>query len=66
MDSLIMAKYISNEIGYGVFSKTKINKNTIIGEYTGVLKQTPVDSTYSWRYKSSVPGIQGSLSIDSK
>jgi hypothetical protein len=38
MDSLIEAKYISNEIGYGVFSKRKINKNTIIGEYTGVLK----------------------------
>ena len=66
MDSLIQAKYISKEIGYGVFAKTKINKNRIIGEYTGVLKQTPDDSTYSWRYKSIVPGIRGTLSIDSK
>ena len=37
MDDLIYVKFISEKVGYGVFSKSLIDKEQIIGEYTGVI-----------------------------
>jgi len=37
MDDIIYAKYINKYVGYGCFSKTLIQKDTVLGEYTGVI-----------------------------
>ncbi len=37
MDDLIYVKFINEKIGYGVFANKFLPKNTIIGEYTGVI-----------------------------
>jgi SET domain-containing protein len=41
-------KYISKEIGYGLFTKRKLNKNQFIGEYTGEVVRDGNDNEYAW------------------
>jgi len=52
MEEIIYVKFISNEIGYGVYAKKFIKANSIIGEYTGVITDDSDDYTYCWTYKS--------------
>lgn len=35
MDDLIYAQYIDDVLGYGVFAKKDLEKDIIIGEYSG-------------------------------
>lgn len=36
-DKYLYFKYVSEDIGYGVFAKEKILADTMLGEYTGVI-----------------------------
>lgn len=50
----IEIRYMSDEIGYGVFAAKKIPACTFVGEYTGVIQQKAPkelkDKTYTMRY----------------
>ena len=55
-------KWISKDIGYGVFAKQKIFKNDFIGVYTGQLRlmrglsdPVPEDVDYAWYYPINAP-----------
>ena len=63
MDEIIYVRRLS-ESGYGVFAKQLINKDQIIGEYTGVIKKKKFKS-FSLEYISEIPEI-GSLMIDAE
>ena len=45
-------KYISPEIGYGLFTARTIKNGEMIGEYTGILREwsKDTDGIYSWEY----------------
>ncbi len=45
-------KFISDDIGYGVFAKEKIIADTMLGEYTGVIKKSHHNKNYAWAYLS--------------
>ena len=66
MEEIIYVKFISNEIGYGVYAKEFIKANSIIGEYTGVITDDSDDYTYCWTYKSDFKQYKNGLCIDSK
>ena len=63
MDEIIYVRRLS-ESGYGVFAKQLINKDQIIGEYTGVINKKKF-TNYSMDYISELPEI-GSLMIDAQ
>lgn len=52
----IYVKFISNEIGYGLFANAPIKKGELIDEYTGIIqnKSDTNDSTWAWSYPVSI------------
>lgn len=48
----IYVKWVSDEVGYGVFASEDIPAGTLIAEYTGVvqLKESVENRTWSWKY----------------
>jgi len=66
MDDILYAKYLGESIGYGVFAKAEIMKNTILGEYTGVIELNPEDTNYAWSYKSYFKELGRNITINSK
>jgi len=51
-DKYLYFKYISDDIGYGVFAKEKIIADTMLGEYTGVIKKSNHNKSFAWAYLS--------------
>ena len=51
-DKYLYFKYVSEDIGYGVFAKEKILADTVLGEYTGVVKKGHHNKNYAWAYLS--------------
>jgi len=48
----ISVRFVSDKVGYGVFAEAPIKKGQMIGEYTGVIKDSIFvkDTMYSWIY----------------
>ena len=64
----VAIKYISPEVGHGLFACQKFKKGDFVIEYTGELRKNGGDSTYAWSYP---PGhnvtLQGKkYSLDAK
>ena len=48
-------RFISKEVGYGVYAKKHLKKGTFVGEYTGIVKTSDkVNMSYSWKYVSNL------------
>lgn len=47
-------KYISDEMGYGVFANSDIKQGDLVGEYAGIIddKSNTTDTTWAWSYPS--------------
>ena len=59
MDNLIYFKFISNEIGFGVFALINILANTIIGEYNGLITDKYQNKCkYAWSYNTEFKGFK--------
>lgn len=55
--------------GYGCFAAVGIQKGKLLGEFTGIITNSSVDSSYQWTYNSLLKNEQGqdmTLFIDGK
>ena len=48
----MVIKWVSPELGFGVFAKRLIKQSELVGRYTGIVTRTPESSDYAWSYQS--------------
>ncbi len=58
LNAIMYFKFISQEVGYGVFSKKKLDSGTLIGEYSGIIRENCNDQSYSWEYKTKIKQLK--------
>lgn len=66
LDKLIYIRLLNDQIGYGVFAKKFIKKNSVIGEYTGVIGRLPTDNSYCFAYYSILDKDDSILVVNAK